>query len=407
MFKKIFYGWYIVLSGFLLMLTVYVLCISCSSLFIKPVSQSLNFSRGEFSFSTTILMISYMIFSVIVGKISKPRNIKGIIIISILLTSLSFLGYFISTNIFMFYIFSFIAGIGVSGSTIIPISILITNWFNKKRGLALALALTGSGVGGAIFSPVINSIIQNHGYRYAYLTLSIILLLLIIPVAIIVKPSPESNNLKPLGYDSSVNLDNSNKEGLSLEESLKNYRLYIFIVSLVIVGIIGNGVLIHFSAALTDLGYSETFAANCLSIGLLLLVIGKIIQGQVFDKFSMKISLIYGWVFFSYTAFGLLFINNPIMLIIYIIAFGLGEGFVVVAPPLMTSSFFGEKDYSSIYGVSNMAVALGGAIGTSLSGIIYDYFGSYNFAWKLYSALSLIMLIIFLVLSPKKQIKIT
>ncbi|MEG2812941.1 MAG: MFS transporter, partial [Clostridium sp.] len=135
------------------------------------------------------------------------------------------------------------------------------------------------------------------------------------------------------------------------------------------------------------------------------LVIGKIIQGQVFDKFSMKISLIYGWVFFSYTAFGLLFINNPIMLVIYIIAFGLGEGFVVVAPPLMASSFFGEKDYSSIYGVSNMAVALGGAIGTSLSGIIYDYFGSYSFAWKLYSALALIMLIIFLVLSSKSRLK--
>lgn len=401
--KKIFYGWYIVFAGFLLMLTVYVLCISCASLFIKPTSSALGFSRGDFSLSTTILMLSYMIFSVIIGKFITIKNIKLVIITSILLTSIAFLGYYLSTSLYMFYIFSFVGGIGVSGSTLIPISILITNWFHKKRGLALALALTGSGVGGAIFSPLINFIIQNYGYKYAYLTLSIILILLVIPVFIIIKPSPETIKLKPFGYESPLKLDNPIKEGVTLKNALKNYRLYIFIFSLVIVGIIGNGVLIHFSAALTDTGYSESFAANSLSIGLLLLVIGKIIQGQVFDKFSMKSSLIYGWIFFSYTAFGLLFIDNKIMLIIYIIGFGLGEGFVVVAPPLMTSSFFGEKDYSSIYGIANMSVALGGAIGTYLSGAIYDYFDSYTVAWKLYSILSLIMLIIFLTLSKKQK----
>ncbi|MEG0371785.1 MAG: MFS transporter [Clostridium sp.] len=400
--KKIFYGWWIVLSGFLLMLTIYVLCISCASIFVKPVSESLGFSRGEFSFSTTILLLSYMVFSIIIGQIITTKNIKIIIVTSIILTSISFIGYSISNSLYVFYIFSFIAGIGVSGSTIIPISILITNWFKKKRGLALAIALTGSGVGGALFSPLINYLIQTYGYKTSYLCLSFIILLTLFPILILIKPSPKDLGL--ISYGDNLKKNNTQKEllGYSLKEALKTCKFYLYILALIIVGIIGNGVLIHFCAAFNDVGYSETTSSSILSISLLLLVIGKILQGQVFDKFTMKISLIYGWIFFAYTSFGLLFIENKFMLLIYIFAFGLGEGFVVVAPPIMTSYFFGEKDYSSIYGVSNMSVALGGAIGTLTSGVIYDMSGSYTPAWILYSLLSIIMLTIFMYLSNKK-----
>jgi len=81
-----------------------------------------------------------------------------------------------------FYIIAVFQGVGLSAICVVPPSVLITNWFNDKRGLALGLALAGTGIGGSIYSPIATQIIVRYGWRTAYLASGLIVLLITLPI---------------------------------------------------------------------------------------------------------------------------------------------------------------------------------------------------------------------------------
>ena len=84
------------------------------------------------------------------------------------LLALSFFLYSQSTQLIHFYLLSIVLGIGSAGTHVIPVALLITNWFKEKRGVAIAIALAGSGIGGMLFNPVANYLITTYSWQSAY-----------------------------------------------------------------------------------------------------------------------------------------------------------------------------------------------------------------------------------------------
>nr|MDK7249242.1 MFS transporter [Corynebacterium amycolatum] len=79
-------------------------------------------------------------------------------------------------NIYVFYLLSIGVGFGYTATTIIPVSMLVNNWFVKSRGTALSLSFAGLGLGGIIFSQLLTWLIGDMGWRMAYLVYAIIML---------------------------------------------------------------------------------------------------------------------------------------------------------------------------------------------------------------------------------------
>lgn len=71
----------------------------------------------------------------------------------------------------------------LSNKFLIPVSMMVTNWFVEKRGIAMSVTMAGIGLGGTIFSPIVTNLLQNYGWRHTYLIMAGIILVVALPVA--------------------------------------------------------------------------------------------------------------------------------------------------------------------------------------------------------------------------------
>lgn len=408
--KGFFKGWLVVFAGLILMISVYGIVNNCASLFIKPVTEDLGFSRSEFSLYYTVIALSTMVIALFMGKLAKKFKIKNIMLVGCVLAGIGYIGYSYANSIYVFYLMSVFSGLGLGMTTLTPLSIIISNWFVEKRGLALGLTFMGSGVGGMIFNPVANYIILNYGWRQSYLVLGIIILVTTIPIVLIfMSEKPSDKGLLPYGYENSSKgvLDTSAK-GVMLGEAVKTKIFWIMVVGLILITIIAMGVQMHIASYLTDIGYSPTFAASVISINMGVVILGKILLGYIFDKVGCEKGVIFVGLQVFLGVLALLFASKYPAIIVFIICWGIGNCMGTIVPALITSEIFGKKDYSTIVGVVNAVVLLGAALGSAVTGKLYDMSGGYTLAWMTYLILTVIMvglILISLVLGKRKNIK--
>lgn len=399
------YAWWIVFAGFILMASSVGIVVNCTGLFLKPVTDDLGFGRADFSLYFTISTLMNMLAAPFIAKFLTKYNPRMLMAISGLIAGLAYMGFSKCSTLGQFYALAAILGVGVAGISLIPVSIMLTNWFVEKRGLAMGLAFTGSGIGGMVFNPITNWFIINHGWQSAYLFLGSVILLTVIPtILLIVYIDPASKNLQPYGSDDhSMENSTASVEGMTLQEAVKSSSFWFFGLGIFLIGLVNMGVQQHIPAYLTDLGYSATFAANLFALYMAFLVGGKLILGAVFDRYGPTIAMIYGCFAFFVAAGVFLGAGSLPMVYLFALIMGLGGAIATVPGPYITSILFGQKNYGIIIGVVNIFLVLGMAIGMPLSGVIYDRLQSYNPAWMLYMGIALLIMLFMTVALRKSR----
>lgn len=292
-----------------------------------------------------------------------------------------------------FYMVAIVTGISMSGLTLIPVSLLITNWFVEKRGLAMGIVFAGSGIGGMVFSPITNWIIINHGWQSAYLSLGIIMLVLDLPVILIlIRATPGEKGASPYGLEPAKDADvlQHDLTGLTVVEAIKTGSFWLLGLGLLLLSFMNMGVLQHIPAFLTDLGYTSTFASSVVAIIMAVLVVGKVLLGGIFDRWGSKTGMIYACSVFILALVVLLKVKILVMVFVFAVFFGLGNALTTVPSAFLTAEIFGKKNYGVIYGLMNVFITLGMAAGPPLSGAIYDSGGSYTNAWILYMGVAVL-----------------
>ncbi|MEA3253780.1 MAG: MFS transporter, partial [Chloroflexota bacterium] len=198
---RLFYGYWIVLVGFLCVF----LTMGCGnfifSLFVKSLQTDLGWSRGEIMTAFTIFFLIMGIASPFIGRLVDRYGPKGVILSGALLMGLGFLLLSVMKALWCFYLGYAIIGIGAAAMGAIPASAVVSNWFKRKRGTAIGIMSSGIGAGGLVLSPIVGGwLIPNLGWRHSYLALAILIWVLIIPLALlIVKTKPADMGLYPDG----------------------------------------------------------------------------------------------------------------------------------------------------------------------------------------------------------------
>lgn len=391
----VFYGWWIVAGCFLLTFSGIGIAINSIGVFLKPVSESLGFARGEFSLYFTIAALSMMLAAPFMGKLLSKYNIRIVMGISTTLLAASFLLYSQAAQLLHFYLLSVSLGIGAAGTHVIPVALLITNWFKEKRGLALAIALAGSGIGGMIFNPVGNYLITTYGWQTAYMVLGVILAITTIPVALfVVRLHPSEIGMIPYGETAETAESLAELKGFSLSEAVRTAGFWMLALVLFFIGVMNMGVQQHIPAYLNDIGHSPAFAANIVAIFMGVLVLGKITLGSIFDRFGSKAGIIFIFSIFALASFVLLGAQAAWIAIAFGFIFGFANAIMTIPAPLLTVELFGQKNYGVIYGVMSIFFTLGSGIGMPLSGAIFDSQGTYTPAFMLYIGMALLTMLI-------------
>jgi len=390
--KKVFYGWWIVAGGFILNFIGIGIGINAIGVFFKPVVESLGFSRGDFSLYFTIAALSMTFAAPVVGKLMEKFDVRLIMGFSTMLLAASFALYSQCTTLLHFYLLSILVGIAHGGSHIIPVSTMISNWFKKKRGLAMGIVFSATGLGGLLFNPLSNWLILEYGWRQTYILLGIIIGVVCIPTAVfLMRISPEQVGLNPDGVERQ---DAPEKEaisaGLTLGEFIKTGAFWFLAFMVMFINVINMGIQQHLIPYLTDLKHSSTFAANIMGLYLGMTVVGKLTLGHISDTRGLAKGLI---LFLAILVVGILTLFDArlaLFAILFAVIYGIGNAVQTIMPPLMTSECSGLKHFALIYGIISIFSTLGSAVGMPLSGYLYDWQGNYDVAFVLYIALAIV-----------------
>lgn len=362
------------------------------SVFLKPITAEFNWTRGAVSAAFGFAALTVALCSPLLGRLLDRHGPRKVILpcMAVFGTTFASLGL-LTPSLAHLYTTFVVMGIVGNGTTQMGYSRAVSTWFDKRRGLALALVMAGVGTGAMIFPPLTQALIGRVGWRGAYFTLGSIVLLMGIPLtAIFVREKPH----EPVAGRQ------PDHEGVVVSEGLRSRAFWILVATLFLGSISVNGAITHLSPLLTDRGVSASTAATTASVLGFASFCGRIGTGFLLDRFSGPRV---GFCLMVTVAGGILLLATAGsalagMIAAALIGFGLG-GEADVTPYLLTR-YFGLRSFSALYGLTWTAYAIAGAIGPVVMGRAFDATGSYTSLLTTLSAATVLSAVLFLFL-PK------
>ena len=383
--KGFHYGWVIVFVGFLSMWFITCIFSSAAGMMVNPVTEEMSISRSAFTMASTACSIAGMIMSTSIGRVFRKFSVKKTMLFGSALYAACYASYGLAPNIYVFYVIGFVSGFAMIMSSMVAISTLLARWFDEKRGLAVALASTGSGVGGVVMNPLIGSLVTSMGWRKTYFVLGAMIAVVMIPaVLFLIRETPQEMGLEPYGKkESTAGGVVVEESGYTAAEARQTPMFWLWIPVVLIVSAVCNTIMQHTVAYATDMGFEYSVAAGIASVLTAGLAIWKLVMGQLYDSIGSRkaatLSLsVYTLVLILYA------ISSKEMAFIYYIGtalFGMGGSFATIAYSVVVQDVFGKKDFATIYGSINVFASIGGAIGSPVVASVFDKLGTYKPAW--------------------------
>ena len=296
-----------------------------------------------------------------------PRRIilPAILVFALALASLSTLG----SNIARFYLTFFVLGLVANGTAQFAYTRTILTWFQRRRGLALALILTGSGVGSILIPPLTQWIITSHGWRAAYLTLGGIALLGMPLTFLLVRNQPVAAQRAG---------DTGMLSGVTVGAALRSAPFWIMAVIIMLSAFGENGLVTNLAAILTEHGVSTQAAALALSVRGGAGILGRLATGFLIDRFPAQRIQTFILLLSAAGTLILAFAGTSPVSLIGAALLGAGLGSEADVVPYLLAGYFGRKHFSVLYGLTWTAYAIGGATGPLVIGRLYDRAGGYQ-----------------------------
>ncbi|MBQ2698016.1 MAG: MFS transporter, partial [Clostridia bacterium] len=317
------------------------------------------------------------------GEFFKNHRFKPYMLLGCTIIGGCMYAYSLAQNVYHFYIIAAIKGIFSGMLTGVPVSRILSNWFIEKRGLAMGIALAGSGLAGSAMTPIVSATVEANGWRAGFVQLAVVFFAITVPViAILIKEKPEDMGLKPLGWENAAQnaalaaaADKS--YGMTRAQAIKSRTYWCYVIALSLSSACGMGIQNNIIGHLTGNGFDAAYAARIFSVSMLVLVPGKIVLGRVYDKVGIKFATIYLTVGLSASALLLAYGTKHPMPFVFAVIFGFANAIQTMQMPYITGRIFGEREYTRIYGICQPFVSIGSALGVPLSATVYDLTGSY------------------------------
>jgi MFS family permease len=409
-----FYGWVIVGLG-VFSTAFWMGVITSFSVFFVALTEEFHWSRGGTAGVQSMALLTYTAMAPIVGRLidhygPKKTILPGIVILSAGLTLCSLV-----RNLLTFYIFyGVFVAVGFTFVSIVSYSTILSYWFERKRGIASGIAVSGMGLGTFLLIPLCQYLINSHGWRFSYACFGGLAFLILFPLsAIFLKHKPEDLGLQVDGATVTgrrtirrVQVRDDKWAGTvwTVSKAFKEVRFWAFLAFcfLSMTGL--YGLLIHEVRFLVDCGLGKMAAAYIVSLIGIISLFARIFWGWLSDRIGREYTVTAGTAFLSTAAVFLLLLgrSHETHTYVYLFAVAFGLGWAVMAPMFMAvaADLFQGENFGSIYGVVEAVIGSGSAVGAWLAGFIYDKTGSYSTAFLYAAIISLVSCIFVWVAGP-------
>lgn len=357
-----------------------------AGVYFDPIAGYMNIGRGPVSFSLTIYVLLSAAGSLLFKKISDRFTAELTTKIAALLLIGGTLLSGFSVNLFSLYLFSVIKGLGGGLIHLVTASLFINNWFEKRNGLMVSIAMAFSGVAGAIFSPILSYVINNYSWKIGYMVNGAVMFVLLIPLLFFkISYHPEDSGSLPYGYSNRTD-ENTDTESDQISDKGQDVLLFIYAV---IVGFV-TCVPQFFPGHASVLGYGASFGSLLISLSMITNIISKVILGTMVDRIGSKKAVM---ITSSIVLIGSLMMLNNIALYIGALLFGFCFAGSTVGMTSISREQYSKKEYLIKYPILSFVSTAVNALGSPIVGFIYDGFNSYSIAFIICLVMMVIMLI--------------
>ena len=406
------YGWVIVGAGLVISLCMYGVIESFAIMF-KPIAAQFEWDRGTVSVASMISWISFGISSLVCGRLSDRFGSKWVIITGgLFFVTGTFLMSQVQSLWQLYAVFGVVLAIGRS-ATGVPMVALVTKWFVKRQGLALAIAQSQN-VGSAVFAPLVVFLLANNDWRWSYIWLGVVTLV-VVPLSLLMRDKKVESTTATEGLSGSAlkhaptaaSTSASAAPGLTLGEAMRTRAFWTLNFMVLGCCICHSCILLHGFNHMTDVGVLESVAARVVMLMAIFGMIGKIANGLLADRIGAKWAIA---IFLGLQAVMIPFFieaRQAPSFYSWAVLFGLGFGGPMPVYAMLFREYFGTRAIGTILGVFFMVAAIGMGSGGMMGGVFYNFFGDYSVPFFTSSSTGMISAILALTLpSPKREVQV-
>lgn len=334
--------------------------------FVKPLQEAFGWSRTEIQVAILVSQLGVGLGAVACGWLLRKVSMRTLAISGILGISLGLLMAALSNgSLAWFYLAYGVAALIGCGSGPVIWCRTITMRFSKQRGIALAIALIGTGIAGLLLPPLTVAVVGSAGWRSAYVLLAMLPLLIALPAAAI--------HLKSLPMDTvDTGDEDAHDSGTTLREALFSYRFWLLLVSVILLYLALAGIVPNLLPALVDKGLTPEQAALAQSSFAAMLIVGRLGLGFLLDKFWAPAVALFTLLPAAAGCVVLAGAPGPVTAAMAAGLVGLASGAELDLLAYLTARYFGRAHFSRIYGMLYFGVAAAAGIGPVAFAAAYE-----------------------------------
>lgn len=344
-----------------------------STFFVKGIAEEFGITRGELA-SIQALALWGVLAAPFIGHLIDKIGANRVLTLGSLVLGLVYLA---AANMpaalwAPLAVFVAIQSLGQATATV-PHTRVISSWFERNRGMALGIAITGIPLMSAIVSPFLSALIAAQGWRSGYYLLGGLALVVALPLnTYFVRERSVSEELggRPV------------EQGDELREAVRSRPFWLLIGAMILINVPGGGFLNQLVPLLTDSGASAGQAALMVSIFAVAVIVGRLASGYLLDRMSPAIAAA---AFTLAPAAGMIVLLLAPVDGVFAVGFGvllvgIQQGAEIDLLAFFTARHFGLRRYSSIYSVGYAVSVIATSLGVVAFGMTHDWTGSYDAA---------------------------
>jgi OFA family oxalate/formate antiporter-like MFS transporter len=384
MIKKIFYGWWIALACSLIGLYVGGIVFFGFTAFFEPIREEFGWSYAQISIAASLRGLETGIFAPLVGFLVDRFGPRKLILWGTITVGFGLILLSLTQSLAMFYASFLLIGFGAGGCTSVVTMTAVANWFRRKVGLALGVMGSGIGAGGLMVLLIVG-LIDLYQWRPTLIILGLGMWALGIPLSLVVRNRPEHYGYLPDGEVSSPHVQAHDMQAKGAEISLRQavkMRSFLYLNIAEIIRIMTlMAVFTHVMPYLSSVGMPRATAGLVAGIIPVIGIIGRFGLGWLGDVFDKRYVLAMATASISLGLLAFSYVQVRWAIIPFLLLFPIGHGGSMVVRGSIVREYFGRDSFGKMIGVIMGSAAVGGIIGPTLAGWVFDTVGSYHPIW--------------------------
>jgi MFS family permease len=339
-------------------------------------------ARGDASLPYTLTMIGFGIGGILMGRLSDRFGVMVAVLVGTLGLGAGFVAAGAATSLWQFSVAQgVLIGLLGTSATFVPLVADTSQWFTRRRGMAVAICMSGNYTAGAVWPPILQYFIDSAGWRPTYIGVGVFCLLTMLPLALFLRrrpPAAEPSATRSAPTPGQPVAAAVSERPLGFSPAALQALLCVAGVACCVAMSMPQ---VHIVAYCSDLGFGAARGAEMLSLMLAFGIVSRLVSGWISDHIGGLRTLLLGSVLQGIAL--LLFVPYGGLTTLYVVSalFGLFQGGIVPAYALIVREYFTPKEAGARVGTVLMATLFGMALGGWMSGAIFDLTGSYRAAF--------------------------